>query len=56
MLLFPHQRITPYNNIKYQIEISQKYWESIFRSEGITDRRKQQERIVQEKQTTRGTC
>ena len=27
--------------IKYQIEISQKYWESIFRSEGITDRRKQ---------------
>ena len=26
--------------IKYQIEISQKYWESIFRSEGITDRRK----------------
>ena len=36
--------------IKYQIEISQKYWESIFRSEGITDRRKQQERIVQEKQ------
>lgn len=37
--------------IKYQIEISQKYWESIFRSEGITDRRKQQERIVQEKQS-----
>ena len=36
--------------IKYQIEISQKYWESIFRSERITDRRKQQERIVQEKQ------
>ena len=51
MLLFPHQRITPYNNIKYHIEISQKYWESIFRSEGITDRRKQQERIVQEKQS-----
>lgn len=37
--------------IKYQIEISQKYWESIFRSEGITDRRKQQERIVEEKQS-----
>ncbi len=37
--------------IKYQIEISQKYWESIFRSEGITDRCKQQERIVQEKQS-----
>ncbi len=37
--------------IKYQIEISQKYWESIFRSEGITDRRKQQKRIVEEKQS-----
>lgn len=37
--------------IKYQIEISQKYWESIFRSEGITDRRKQQKRIVDEKQS-----
>ena len=37
--------------IKYQIEISQKYWESIFRSEGITDRRKQQQRIVEEKQS-----
>lgn len=37
--------------IKYQIEISAKYWESIFRAEGITDRRKQQERIVVEKQS-----
>ena len=37
--------------IKYQIEISAKYWESIFRAEGITDRRKQQERIVREKQS-----
>lgn len=37
--------------IKYQIEISQKYWEAIFRSEGITDRRKQQKRIVEEKQS-----
>lgn len=37
--------------IKYQIEISQKYWESIFRAEGITDRRKQQKRIVEEKQS-----
>ena len=37
--------------IKYQIEISHKYWESIFRAEGITDRRKQQERIVKEKQS-----
>lgn len=37
--------------IKYHIEIAAKYWESIFRAEGITDRRKQQERIVREKQT-----
>ena len=37
--------------IKYQIEISAKYWESIFRAEGITDRHKQQERIVREKQS-----
>ena len=51
MLLFPHQRITPYNNIKYHIEVGSKYWESIFRAEGITDRRKQQERIVREKQS-----
>lgn len=37
--------------IKYYIEVGAKYWESIFRAEGITDRRKQQERIVREKQT-----
>ena len=37
--------------IKYHIEVGAKYWESIFRAEGITDRRKQQERIVREKQT-----
>ena len=36
--------------IKYQIEISNKYWESIFKSEGITDRKEQQKRIVKEKQ------
>ena len=36
--------------IKYHIEIGAKYWEGIFRAEGITDRRKQQERIVREKQ------
>ena len=36
--------------IKYQIEISNRYWESIFRSEGITDRYKQMERVVAEKQ------
>ncbi len=37
--------------IKYHIEISAKYWEGIFRAEGITDRRLQQERIVKEKQS-----
>ncbi|MCM1142976.1 MAG: hypothetical protein NC453_30800 [Muribaculum sp.] len=37
--------------IKYHIEVGQKYWESIFRAEGITDRRLQQERIVREKQS-----
>ncbi|MCM1320250.1 MAG: MOLO1 domain-containing protein [Muribaculaceae bacterium] len=37
--------------IKYHIEIAKNYWESIFRSEGITDRRLQQERIVKEKQS-----
>lgn len=36
--------------IKYHIEISMKYWDSIFKREGITDRREQQERVVQEKQ------
>lgn len=36
--------------IKYHIEVGAKYWESIFRAEGITDRRKQQARIVTEKQ------
>ena len=36
--------------IKYQIEISNKYWDSIFKSEGITDSKEQQKRIVKEKQ------
>ena len=36
--------------IKYHIEISNKYWESIFKAEAITDRRKQQKRVVEEKQ------
>lgn len=36
--------------IKYQIEISTKYWDSIFRAEGITDPKKRQERVVKEKQ------
>lgn len=35
--------------IKYQIEISAKYWETIFRSEGITGQKKMQERANQEK-------
>lgn len=36
--------------IKYHIEISAKYWDSIFRAEGITDPKKQRERVVQGKQ------
>lgn len=36
--------------LKYHIEMSQKYWDSIFKSEGITDRAKQQARIIEEKQ------
>ena len=36
--------------IKYHIEISNKYWEGIFKAEGITDRLKQKERVVKEKQ------
>ena len=35
--------------IKYHIEISDKYWTGIFRAEGITDRAKQQARVVEEK-------
>lgn len=35
--------------IKYQIEVNRSYWDSIFRSEGITDREKQLERVKQEK-------
>jgi hypothetical protein len=37
--------------LKYHIEVSQKYWEGIFKRERITDPRKQQERVVREKQT-----
>ena len=37
--------------IKYHIEINSKYWETIFKREGITDRAKRQERVVQEKQS-----
>lgn len=36
--------------IKYQIEIASKYWETIFRAEGITDRTKMQDRANKEKQ------
>ena len=36
--------------IKYHIEVAARYWESIFRIEKITDRKKQQERIVKEKE------
>ena len=35
--------------IKYHIEISAKYYEALFRAEGITDPRLKQERIVREK-------
>lgn len=35
--------------IKYHVEICDKYYESLFRAEGITDRRKKQERLVREK-------
>ena len=35
--------------IKYHIEISNRYWEDIFRAEGITDRRKRQERVKEAK-------
>lgn len=36
--------------IKYHIEVSAKYWETIFRAEGITDKTKMQERANTEKQ------
>ena len=36
--------------IKYHIEISNKYWDNLFHSEGITDRKKQQARIKKAKQ------
>lgn len=35
--------------IKYHIEISAKYWDSIFKRERITDPKKMQERVVEEK-------
>ncbi len=35
--------------LKYQIEISSRYWNNIFQSEGITDKVKQMERVVKEK-------
>ena len=36
--------------IKYHIEIANRFWEGIFKAEGITDRKKQQERVVEEKE------
>lgn len=36
--------------IKYHIEIGSKFWEGIFKAEGITDRVKQKERVAQEKE------
>lgn len=35
--------------IKYHIEVSQKYWDNIFKRERITDHKKMQERVVEEK-------
>jgi hypothetical protein len=36
--------------IKYQIEVNERYWERIFRAEGITDQKKRLERVNEEKQ------
>jgi hypothetical protein len=36
--------------IKYHIEIANRYWDGIFKAECITDRKKQQERVVEEKE------
>lgn len=36
--------------IKYHIEVSEKYWFNIWRNEGITDRVKQRERMIREKE------
>lgn len=36
--------------IKYHIQISTKYWEDVFRQEGITDTQKQREKVVEVKQ------
>ena len=35
--------------LKYHIEVSQRYWEGIFKRERITSPKKQQERVVEEK-------
>lgn len=36
--------------IKYHIEVANRYWDGIFKAEGITDRKKQMERVVEEKE------
>ena len=36
--------------IKYHIEIANRFWDGIFKAEGITDRKKQMDRVVEEKE------
>ena len=36
--------------IKYHIEIANRYWDGIFKAEAITDRKKQIDRVVEEKE------
>jgi len=36
--------------IKYHIEVANRYWDGIFKAEGITDRKKQMDRVVEEKE------
>ena len=36
--------------IKYHIEIANRFWDGIFKAEGITDRKKQMERVIEEKE------
>jgi len=36
--------------IKYHIEIANRYWDGIFKAEAITDRKKQMDRVVEEKE------
>jgi hypothetical protein len=36
--------------IKYHIQIANRYWDGIFKAEAITDRKKQMDRVVEEKE------